>query len=254
MRKWTVLLTVGLLLGSRAFARGQDEAKIEKLFREAIQVLGGDTFLKVTDMVSNGTYYLFDRDGNSSGLIKFDDYTRLPDRVRFESGNKRKERDVTVFNLERKEGWILEDEKTTREATPDEMEGFKNDVKHSIDTIFRTRYKDPENKLFYLGPSDTDVQLEMVRLLDPENDEVTIYFDRLSKLPAKIEYQVIDKRGLRYREAQEFSQWHMIQGVNTPLRIDISRNGRKFVQQFILKITYNNKLQDSFFSKPVPPK
>jgi hypothetical protein len=249
-----VLLTIGLLLGSRPFARGQDEAKIQKLFQDAIQALGGDTYLKVTDMVSNGTYFGFDRDGNSSDLTKFDDYTKLPDKSRFESGNKRKERDVTVFNLEKKEGWILEGQKDTREATPEEMEDFKNDVKHSIDTIFRTRYKDPENKLFYLGPSDADVELEMVRLLDPENDEVTIYFDRLSKLPAKIEYQVIDKRGIHYRETQEFSQWHMIQGVNTPLRIDISRNGHRFIQQFILKITYNNKLQDSFFSKPVPPK
>jgi hypothetical protein len=249
-----VLLTIGLFLGSCPFARGQDEAKIQQLFQDAIRALGGDTYLKVTDMVSNGTYYGFDRDGNSSGLIKFDDYTKLPDKSRFESGNKRKERDVTVFNLEKKEGWILEGQKDTREATPEEMEDFKNNVKHSIDTIFRTRYKDPENKLFYLGPSDADVQLEMVRLLDPENDEVTIYFDRLSKLPAKIEYQVKDKRGIHYRETQEFSQWHMIQGVNTPLRIDIMRNSRKFIQQFILKITYNNKLQDSFFSKPVPPK
>jgi hypothetical protein len=254
MRKWTVLLTVCLLLGSRPSARGQDEAKIQKLFQDAIQAMGGDTFLNVTDMVSNGTFYAFDREGNSSDLVKFDDYTKLPDKSRFEAGNKKKERDVTVFNLEKKEGWILEGQKDTREATPDEMEAFKNEVKHSLDTIFRTRYKDPENKLFYLGPSDADVQLETVRLLDPENDEVTIYFDRLSKLPAKLEYQVVDKRGLHYRETQEFSQWHVIQGVNTALRIDVARNGHKYIQQFVLKITYNYKLQDSFFSKPVPPK
>jgi hypothetical protein len=254
MRKWTVLLTVCLLVGSRLFARGQDEAKIQKLFQDAIQAMGGDAFLNVTDMVSNGTFYLFDREGNSSDLVKFDDYTKLPDKNRSEAGNRKKERDVTVFNLEKKEGWILEGQKDTRDATPDEMEVFKNEVKHSLDTIFRTRYKDPENKLFYLGPSDADVQLEMVRLLDPENDEVTIYFDRLSKLPAKLEYQVVDKRGLHYRETQEFSQWHVIQGVNTPLRIDIARNGHKYIQQFVLKITYNTKLQDSFFSKPVPPK
>jgi hypothetical protein len=52
----------------------------------------------------------------------------------------------------------------------------------------------------------------------------------------------------------EFSQWHMIQGVNTALRIDTFLNGRPAAQQFILKITYNNNLQDSFFAKPVPPK
>ncbi len=254
MRKMALILAFALLANDWPPARGQDEEKIQKLFQDAIRAMGGDTFLKVTDMVSEGTFYVFDRDGNSSGLIKFNDYTKLPDKSRFEEGNNKKARDVRVFNLAKKEGWVLEGQKDTRVATPDEMQEFKNSVKHSIDTIFRTRYKDPENKLFYLGAAEGDVQLEMVKLLDPENDEVTIYFDRLSKLPAKIEYQVVDKKGIHYREAQEFSQWHAIQGINTPLRIDVTRNGRNSIQQFVLKITYNTGLQDSFFSKPIPPK
>ena len=94
----------------------------------------------------------------------------------------------------------------------------------------------------------------MVKLLDPENDEVTIYFDRNSKLPAKIEYRSVNKRGVRLRNVDEFSQWHVIQGVNTPLRIDGSVNGRRSSQVFPLKITYNNSLPDSYFSKPEPPK
>jgi hypothetical protein len=56
------------------------------------------------------------------------------------------------------------------------------------------------------------------------------------------------------RVVDEFSQWHVIQGINTPLRIDGFLNGRRASQTFVLKITYNNNLQDSFFSKPVPPK
>ena len=248
-----MLLAVGLLL-CRTLVHGQDEEKIAKLYQDAIKALGGEAFLKVTDMVSEGNYFQFDRDGNSSGLMKFNDYTKLPDKSRFELGNRKKERDVYVFNLEKKAGWILEGQKDTRDATPTEMQGFKDAVKHSIDAIFRYRYKDPENKLFYLGAGETEVQLEMVKLIDPENDEVTIYFDRLTKLPAKIEYRSTDDRGIHYRETQEFSQWHDIQGVNTPLRIDTLRNGRQFAQQFIIKITYNNGLQDSFFSKPIPPK
>jgi hypothetical protein len=76
----------------------------------------------------------------------------------------------------------------------------------------------------------------------------------MSKLPAKLEYQVVDLKGIHYRVVDEFSQWHMVQGVNTPMRIDSFRNGRQNSQQFLLKITYNTGLQDSFFSKPIPPK
>ncbi len=249
-----MLLAACLLLAGWPVVRGQDEEKIQKLYENAIKALGGDAYLKVTDMVSEGNYFQFDREGNSSGLVKFNDYTKLPDKSRFELGNRKKERDVYVFNLEKKVGWILEGQKDTRDATPKEMDDFKDAVKHSIDAIFRYRYKDPENKLFYLGAGETEVQMELVKLIDPENDEVTIYFDRLSGLPAKVAYQTTDERGIHYRETQEFSQWHVIQGVNTPLRLDTLRNGRNFSQQFIVKITYNNGLQDSFFSKPVPPK
>jgi hypothetical protein len=255
MKKLAWLLTFSFLLAIQPSVRGQDEeAKIKKLFQDAVQALGGDTFLNVTDMVSEGNYFEFDREGNTSGLQRFNDYTKLPDRSRFELGNRRTERDVRVFNLANNEGWILEGQKPTRAASPEELNDFKKAVKHSLETIFRYRYKDPENKLFYLGISDGNVNLEMVKLIDPENDEVTIYFDRLSKLPAKLEYPTVDKRGIHYHETQEFSQWHVIQGVNTTMRIDTALNGRQAAQQFILKIAYNTNLQDSFFIKPVPPK
>ena len=163
--------------------------------------------------------------------------------------------EIPVFNLEKNEGWILEGQKATRDATEEEMQSFKKAAKHSLDNIFRTRYRDPANKLFYLGPGDgDDVRLELVKLLDPENDEVTVFFDRMSRLPVKLQYQVTDKDGNHYRLTEEYSQWHDIQGVNTPLRIDTYVNGRQSSQRFIIKITYNNGLDDSFFGKPEPPK
>ncbi len=255
MKKTTIALIalIGLAL-SRA-ASAQDEERIQKLFAQAIEAMGGEAYLGVKDIVSEGSLFFFDRDGNSSGLIKYSDWTKLPDKSRNEVGNKKKLRDVTVFNLETGEGWILEGQKDTRAATPEEMKGFRNDVRHSIDAIFRYRYKDPGNKLFYLGPGEgADVRLEMVKLLDSDNDEVTVYFDRMSSLPSKIEYRSLDKKGVRQRHVQEFSQWHTIQGVNTPLRVDGFVNGVKSSQLFVLKLTYNNSLPDSFFVKPEPPK
>ncbi len=256
MLKTKILWLVFLFMIGLVPARGQDEDKIKKLFGDAIQAMGGETFLSVKDIVTEGNYFRFDREGNSSGLIKYNDYTKLPDKSRNEIGNKKKLRDVVVFNLEKNEGWILEGQKDTRAATPDEMKDFLRAVKHSIDIIFRYRYKDPANKLFYLGPGEgIDVRLEMVKLLDPENDEVTIYFDRMSRLPARIESKTMDtRRGIQMREVQEFSQWLVIQGVNTPLRVDVSLNGRPYSQLYVTKVTYNNNLPDGFFVKPELPK
>ncbi len=248
-------LAIALILTVHPPARAQDDEKIRKLFEDAIQAMGGEKYLNVKDIVSEGNLFYFNRAGDSSGLIKFNDWTKLPDRDRNEIGNRKKERDVIVFNLEKNEAWILEGQKPTRDATPEELKDFRNSVKHSIDNIFRTRWKDPANKLFYLGPGEgADVRFETVKLLDPENDEVLIYFDRSTRLPVKIEYRTMDKRGINLRVVDEFSQWHTIDGVNTPMRIDTTRNGFRFSQVFATKITYNNNLSDSFFSKPEPPK
>lgn len=245
---------VGLALCPAA-VRGQDQDRSLKLFEEAVRAMGGETFLAVRDIVAEGVLYYLNREGDNSNRIRYNDYTKLPDKSRYEEGNNRKARDVVVFNLEKNEGWILEGQRDTREATPEEMKDFRNAVKHSLDTIFRFRYKDPQNKLFYLGPGEgADITSEAVKLLDPENDEVTVYFDRNSKLPVKIQYQTLDRQGVLHRYREEYSQWHRIQGVNTPLRIDVYDNNRRALQRFVLKIAYNTGLADSFFVKPVPPK
>jgi len=250
-----ILLTVALAALAAAIAPGQDEEKIQQLFRDAIEAMGGEAYMQVKDMVSEGQYFFFNAQGGSSGLIKYSDYTKLPDKSRNEMGNHKRELDITVFDLSANVGWILEGQKPTREASADEMKGFRDTVKHSLDDIIRFRYKDPETRLFYLGPGEgPDMTLDMVKLVDPENDEVTLYFDRITKLPAKLEYRTVNKKGVRQRHVEEFSQWHVLQGVNTPMRTDGSVNGRRSFQSFILKITYNNNLEDGFFSKPEPPK
>jgi hypothetical protein len=232
-----------------------EEIKPMKLFEDAIEAMGGDAFLSVQDMVSNGNYFQFDRYGASSPLIKFTDYTKLPDKSRYELGNKIKELDITVFNLEKNEGWILEGQKEPKAATAGEMREFRNVVKHSLDIIFRTRYKDPANSLFYLGVGDgREVILEKVKLIDPDNDEVTVYFNRNSKLPKKIEFRRVNDQGVRQRVVHEFSQWHRVQGVLTPLRTDGYVNGKQSFQSYINEIKFNNDLPDSLFSKPEPPK
>jgi len=253
MKKLLLAFCIALILAP--FSQSQDEQTAKKLFEDAIQAMGGDAYLKVTDISIEGQAFGFDSEGASSLPDKYFDYTKFPDKSRTERGSSKKDRDIVVFNLGKNEGWIVEGQKGVRDAKPEEMEDFKKLVKHSIDMICRFRYKDPENRLFYLGPGEgKDVTLETVKIVDPVNDEVILYFDRISKLPVKIEYRDVNSRGIRQRVVEEYSQWFVKQGVNTPLRIDAYVNGRRNSQNFILKITFNNNLPDSFFSKPVPPK
>ncbi|MDR0310129.1 MAG: hypothetical protein LBJ21_00940 [Acidobacteriota bacterium] len=234
-------------------ARGDEtsEEKIRALFEGAIAAMGGDAYMGVRNIVSEGQFFMFNNRGESSGLIKFTDYTRLPDKSRFELGNKKSELEITIFDLEKNEGWIMEGELEAREATEDDMKSFWAAANHSLDNILRFRWNDPQNKLFYLGAGEgADVTREVVRLIDPGNDEVVVYFDRISKLPVKVESQRVNERGVRVRMADEYSQWHKIQDILTPMRIDSYSNGRRSSQQFFLKLSYNNNLRDDLFSRP----
>jgi hypothetical protein len=250
MRKLILICCTAIFLTPSI--RSQEEDVARKFFDDAVEAMGGSAFLNVTDMASEGNYFLFNRSGASSPLIKFTDHTKFPDKSRFRLGDKKNLIELQVFNLETNEGWIQEGDLEPKEATPDDIRDFKNAVKHSLEMIFRSRYKDPNNKLFYLGPGEgRDITLEKVKLIDPDNDEVTVYFNRLTKLPAKLEYVRVDQNGVRQRELREFSQWHWIQNVRTSLRTDGYTNSRQSFQIHIITIKYNNDLPDSLFSKPL---
>jgi len=236
-------------------AQGQEAAgeKIRAIFEDAVAAMGGDAYMDVRDIVSEGQYFMFNSRGASSGLIKFTDYTKLPDKSRFEAGNKKSQLEITIFDLSINEGWIIAGEREAKAATEEDMKSFRASANHSLENILRFRWNDPQNKLFYIGPGDgADVTSDTVKLIDPENDEVVVYFDRISKLPVKVESQRINERGIRVRVTDEYSQWHKIQGVLTPMRVDSYTNGRRSSQQFVLKLTYNNNLRDDFFSPPAP--
>ena len=82
MKKLALFLVI--VLSSVPIAQSQDEEKIQALFRNAIEAMGGDAYLKAVNMVTEGQRFYFNISGESSGLIKFVDYTKFPDKSRFE--------------------------------------------------------------------------------------------------------------------------------------------------------------------------
>lgn len=264
MRKCACGLSLMLLLtGMAGFAQKTDrsndkesgEKKARALIEQSIQALGGKAYTDVRDIKSSGLFYQFRKGANSAG-VPYQDYTRLPNKSRYEEGNKKKDKEVSVFNLDANKGWILEGRKGVREVRPEELDQFKKTVKHAVENLLRTRYKEPGMKLFYFGPEEVigKVRTEVVELLDPENDSVLIYFDEKTHLPIKLEYTEVTREGRKSKVEEEYSNWHVIQGVETPLRIDVFTDGEQSARRHIERISYNDKLPDSLFDKPVPEK
>ena len=94
-------------------------------------------------------------------------------------------------------------------------------------------------------------EVEAVEFLDATNDSLVIFFDTKTHLPVKTETHNTDRVGVRHKQEQEFSNWHVIQGINTALRHDVYVDGEISRQRFIEELTYNPTFPPGHFEEPV---
>ena len=227
-----------------------DTPKARQVVDAAIEAMGGKAYLDIQNSHSTGENFIFDRDGNK-GFARYEDWTVYqPVKWRFQTG-KGKNADVDIYNLELNKGWSKEG-KYVEEIKPEKIEDFRKNASRDMDLILRHRLGEEGLKLFYYGPDDVagEGNYEAVEFLDSTNQSVIMFFDLKTHLPVKLETQTSDKMGLRHKEETEFLNWHTIQNVNTPLRLDVRVDGEMSQQRFVETIEYNLALSDDLFLEP----
>jgi hypothetical protein len=248
-----ILMIFSLVLAGTAIkgqeASQQSKDKVKLLVDNAIQALGGDAYLGIKDYSALGRYYVIEED--RQGWTEFVDQTKYPSKARQESG-KKSDKETAIFDLEAGKGWILYGDFEVKPATREQIEKFKKSLNHNLDYILHCRLREKGLTLHYFGSDLIEGRkaVEVVEIIDAENDTVRIAFDVSSGLPFRVEYQEIGKFGRKLRIAEEYSNWHVVKGVNTPMRTDRFTNEQPSAQIFITKIDYNVGLQDSLFSEP----
>jgi len=251
---------LGILVSSAFFAAGaaaqtqnpelllpeQSAAKAKQLVQQAIQALGGDAYLNVRDVTCSGRASQFGHSGELTGYEEFFDYTKLPDKERTEFSSKRNI--IEVYNGDK--GWIL-DRGGVQEAPEEALREREDNQKKDIDAILRTRIKEPGMIPRYAGPDVVDLkEADWVELVDSEGRTIRIAFDHATHLPLR---KVVITRDpstrLRMEEKEYYSNYHTIQGLETPFQSAADRNGLKISQVFIKECQYNTGLSDSLFTK-----
>ena len=224
----------------------QSAAKAKQLVQQAIQALGGDAYLNLRDVTCTGRESQFGHSGELTGYEEFFDYAKLPDKERTEYSSKRNI--VEVYNGDK--GWVL-DRGGVQDAPDEALHERRENEKKDIDTILRTRIKEPGMIFHYAGPDVVDLkEADWVELEDSEGRTMRIAFDHATHLPLR---KVIVTRDpnthLRMEEKEYYSNYHPIQGLETPFQITSDRNGLKTSQVFIKECQYNTGLSDSLFTK-----
>jgi hypothetical protein len=224
----------------------QSAAKAKAILQQAIDALGGPVYLNVHDVTCEGRLSQFGHSGELNGFEHFVDYAQPPFKDRTENLPKRNI--ISVFNGDK--GWEL-DRGGVSEATITDLATFQEDTKKDIDNILRHRIHEAGMIFRYGGLDVVDYkESDWVELVDSDNRTFRIAIARTDHLPVR---KVVDTRNantrMRNEEIEYYSNYHPINGIQTPYQITRERNGIKVYQVFFDKYEYNANVPDSLFTK-----
>jgi hypothetical protein len=103
----------------------------------------------------------------------------------------------------------------------------------------------------YAGADVVDLhQSDWVELVDSDNRTIRIAFDQASHLPLRKIIELRDpETSLKTEEIEYYSNFHPLDGIQTPFQITRERNRIKIYQVFFEGCQYNTGLADSFFTR-----
>jgi len=222
-------------------------AKGRQLIDQMIQALGGDAYLHFTDMEQEGRTNGFYHGQPTGGTAPFWRFYKFPDKERVE--------------LTKQRDWIVihnggEGTETTFHGTrPEDEEAHREYVlrdQYSMENALRNWLNAPGTTFFYDGTGFTDNhQVEKATIANANNQQLTFSIDSFTHLPVRKTFTVRDPK---YKDkdtySDVFSEYRLIQGIQTPLVVTRMKNDEMIAQRFLTKVTYNQGLADSFF---VPP-
>ena len=227
-----------------------------RVIDDALAALGGEKFLAVKDRVETGRAYSFYRD-QLTGLAKAKIYTRYLDKsspghlAQRERQSFGKDDDQIILFLPENAYQI-----TYRGARPLQAERFARYLESTHKNIFyilRHRLKEPG--LTFESKTATvwqNTPVEIVDITDADNNTVTVYFHRTTKLPVR---QVFNRRDpktkQRHEEVSIFSKYRDVGGgVQWPFAIIAERNKEKLFELYSETVAVNQGLTDDLFTLP----
>jgi hypothetical protein len=222
----------------------QNARKAKEFIDQAIQALGGQTFLSIRDREQQGRGYAFHHGRPSGGGNLFWSFAEFPDKERVEIT---KERDVAELYVGNK-GWEL----TYKGAHPIEEKDLSDYLRRrrfSLDTVLRTWVTDPGVILLYDGSAiAAQHPAAQVTLINTKNESVTLYFDTDSHLPIKKSFEwrdPVDKQ--KNLEEEVYENYRQVAGIMAPYNVTRYFNGDMSSQRFLNSVTINQGLDETMF-------
>jgi hypothetical protein len=222
----------------------QETRKARALIDQAIQALGGQTFLNIHDIESEGRTYSFHHGQPTSNGVLFWRFVEYPDKERVELT---KERDV-AYLFRGDKGYELT-YKGRHEMDKKDLDDYLRRRRLSLETILRTWVNDPGVALLYDGNALAgNIPAQQVTLINSKDEAVHLFFDLYTHLPVKKSYSwrdPVDKE--RNTEEEIYDNYRPVQGVMTSWGFTRYYNGDMQYQRFLHTIHYNQGVDETMF-------
>jgi hypothetical protein len=253
MRTHLVQIALGLaLLGMPAPAPVQAPEDIaQKNAQQAraaldlmVQALGGQAWLTMKNQERMGHTAAFFHGKPSAGTTEFWEFHQRPDHDRYEYT---KHRDVVQFYIGRQGTEVTYKGKAT--LPQEQVDDFLRRRDHSIETVIKNWLPDPNTILVYEGKHLAERHLcEQVTLISAQNEAVTILMDTQTHLPLRRSFEWRDPLYKdKNLDAEEYDDYHMMDGFPTPLNVTRFKNDDMVRQQFIDHAKYNQDWGPDFW-------
>ena len=230
---------------SPAISPDQENArKAKATIEQAIQALGGQTYLTLRDREQQGRGYSFHHGRpNGSGGV-FWSFTEFPDKERVELT---KERDVAELYVGNK-AWEI----TYKGPHPVEQKALDDYLRRrrfSLDTVLRTWVNDPSVVLLFEGFAiAAQHPATQITLINAQNESVTLYFDSDTHLPVKKSFSWRDPTDRQKNVEEEvYENYRQVSGVMAPYNLTRYFNGDMTNQRFLNSVTINQRLDEAMF-------
>ena len=228
-----------------AISAAQENArKAKAAIDQAIQALGGQTYLTIRDREQQGRGYSFHHGRpNGSGGV-FWSFTEFPDKERVELT---KERDIAELYVGNKGYEITY--KGPRPIEQKDLDDYLRRRRFSLDTVLRTWVNDPGVVLLFEGPAvAAQHPAVQITLINSQNESVTLYFDTDTHLPVKKSFSwrdPVDKQ--RNVEEEVYENYRQVSGVMAPYNLTRYFNEDMASQRFLNSVTINQGLDEAMF-------
>jgi hypothetical protein len=222
-----------------------NQQKARAVLNQMVQALGGQAYLTLQNSESAGRYGRFYHD-RPEASIEYHRFWAWPDKERMELTKQRDVVELTVddhmWEITFRGSRVIDPQKDY------DSQVYLARAHHSLDMVVREWLNQPGVALFDEGAALAENHsVERVSIITAQNDAVSLSIDTETHLPVKKTFVIRDQQGYRDEIGEVYDNWKMIQGVNTPYNILVTRNDELSRQYFLSDMTYNIALPNGIF-------